>query len=195
MRRFAVALGLSVAALVTSPLAPAEAADGQYTVRLEAVAHEGGAPIRDRMTVKIWTRNGARTGGKVAELSELPAKIGLTPGEYRVLTVYETIRRVQDIEVGLGGRTTLNLAAGEVELALRDGSGAEVVDAPVVWSVHQYKRGQAMGDHIVDVTGEPATVRLTAGHYDVVAAHGGERVSHVIEVIAGQTTDYTLVKR
>ena len=52
-----------------------------------------------------------------------------------------------------------------------------------------------MGDHIVDVTGEPATVRLTAGHYDVVAAHGGERVSHVIEVIAGQTTDYTLVKR
>jgi hypothetical protein len=45
------------------------------------------------------------------------------------------------------------------------------------------------------VTGAPARVRLTAGYYDVVAAHGGDRVNHVIEVIAGQVTDYTLVKR
>lgn len=195
MRRSAAALALVAATLWFSEPAPAGAADGQYTVRLAAVAHKGGAPLAAPMIVKIWARSGARTGGKVAELSALPAKLALTPGEYRVLVVHETVRRVQDIEVGLGGRTTLDLAAGEVELLLRGRPGAAALTGPVVWSVHQYKRGQDVGAHIVDVTGAPASVRLTAGYYDIVAAHGGQRVNHVIEVIPGQTTDYTLLKR
>jgi hypothetical protein len=194
MPRLAAALAL-VAAVALAPFAGLKAADGQYTVRLEAVAHEGGPPVADRMVVKIWARNGSRTGGKIAELAELPAKVALTPGEYRVLAIHDHVRRVQDIEVGLNGRATLNLAAGDVELGLRDGVGGDAVSGPVVWSVHRYKRGQGVGAHIVDVTGAPARVRLTAGYYDVVAAHGGDRVNHVIEVIAGQVTDYTLVKR
>lgn len=195
MRRYAAALALVAAALWFSEPAPAGAADGQYTVRLAAVAHQGGAPLAAPMIVKIWARNGARTGGKVAELSALPAKLALTPGEYRVLVIHDTVRRVQDIEVGLGGRTTLDLAAGEVELLLRGRPGAAALTGPVVWSVHQYERGQGVGEHIVDVTGAPASVRLTAGYYDIVAAHGGQRVKHVVEVIPGQTTDYTLLKR
>lgn len=191
----ALALALSAVAQLAPPAVPAHAGADQYTVRLEAVSHPGGPPVADRMIVKIWARNGARTGGKVAEVSEVPARLALAPGEYRVLAIHGNVRRVQDIEVDLNGRAVLDLAAGDVELALLDRATGGVVSGPVVWSVHRYKRGQDLGPHIVDLTGAPARVRLTAGYYDVVAAHQGRRTKHVIEVVAGELTDYTLLKR
>lgn len=194
-RRTAAHAGF-LAALALVAGSPAAGADGERReVRIDAVTVAGAPAIQGPMRMQIWARDGGGKFRKIGESERVPAHVRLQPGRYRVVLHYREVRAVRDIVVDEAGdaHKTLSLRAGEVGLELLRAAGGGALHDGVSWRVHRYRKGDEAGKPVAQRSEPTPTLLLSEGWYEVVATHGNRRVSHVIEVSAGQRYDYSLV--
>lgn len=194
LRTLAAAWAGSALALLASLPSPA-AAEGIAPITFEAVVTQGAPRLSEPMNLIVWSRNGAQAQAVVARADSVPAKLSLPSGEYRVVAIHGTARRVQDIEVtGAAGQTHLiDLRAGEIDLSLRPSAKARAVEAPLEWRVHRYRKGAEKGKEVARLQGNRPRLLLREGWYEVEVDFEGRTVGHLIEVNAGQAYNYTLI--
>ena len=92
-------------------------------------------------------------------------------------------------------KTIRTLPVGTIHLRVIDGVGGRLLKAPITWRVLTYGRDDEGQRHLLaEAKGATPELVLPAAWY-IVYAHLPDRViRHLIEVAAGRTFQYTLVK-
>ncbi len=197
LRRLAAACACVALVLATVAAMPdhGRAQQAASPVSFEAVAAKGGPRLSETMKLIVWSLQGSRAEAVVARAEGVPTQISLEPGAYRVVAIYGTARRVQDIEVTGAAQEThlINLRAGNVALRLRPSRNAGAVRDAMEWRIHSYRQGEGKGDEIAKVLADRPSLLLREGWYQVEVDYNGRTVGHVIEVGAGRNLTYTLL--
>ncbi len=90
---------------------------------------------------------------------------------------------------------TAALPAGKVSLRVIDRVGGPTLKVPIKWRIMTYGRDDAGQRHkIAEVTGSTVELVLPAAWYIVYAQLPDQELRHPIEVTAGKSFKYTLVK-
>jgi hypothetical protein len=174
-------IALAVAAVAGAAPAAAE------VYRIEAVAEPGADDIWG--PAKVTVRDGG--GAVVARRHAVPAKVELPPGgAYQVTVIYKSAAGRSAID---GAVTTVNLAAGELSLALVEREGGPRIEGAHPWRVHYYRPGAATGKLVAEVQGSNPVLTLSEGWYEVETSRDGRDVAHTVRVTAGTRYDYTIV--
>jgi|GEM_PF-5021084 len=167
-----------------------------HRVRIDAEVVTGAGPIRDGVEYTIESLDGDYRQTTTSEPVG-PIQLDLVAGRYAVTAVYETaVVRDHIVVDGIDDYLTINLNAGWVELDLIHGVG-RAVRGETVWMVESYGRmanGKRKQMHEASST-EPLRLALPAGWFVVTAQHGGVATKHTIEVTAGVTYTYDIVKK
>ena len=99
------------------------------------------------------------------------------------------------IVVAQAGPQSANLPRGTVRLRVIPEVGARAVRAPITWRVMTFGRNSAGHRQLVtEVTASTPSLTLPAGWYVVHAELPDQVIKHPVEVTAGRTFKYTLVK-
>ncbi len=174
----------------------AVAAGDTHRVRIDAEVVTGAGPIRDGVEFTIESMTGDYRATRIAEPVG-PVQLDLTAGRYMVTAVYQTaVVRDHIVVDGIDDYLTINLNAGWVELDLIHGVG-RAVRGETVWLVESYGKmanGNRKEMHKAAST-KPLILALPAGWFVVTAEHGGVATRHTIEVTAGVTYTYDIVKK
>lgn len=90
---------------------------------------------------------------------------------------------------------TANLPVGTVLLRVIPNVGAQALRSPITWRVMTFGRDESGVRHLVAEVTEPTPeLVLPAGWYVVHAKLPDQVIKHPVEVTAGRTFKYTLVK-
>ncbi len=93
------------------------------------------------------------------------------------------------------GEQTANLPIGTIRLRVIPEVGGRTMNAPIHWQVMTYGRDSSGKRHVVaDLTEPTPELVLPAGWYVVHAQLPDKLIKHPVEVTAGRTFKYTLVK-
>lgn len=194
MTRYLLSAGLLAAVSLAGQ--SAAVAGETHRVRLDAEVVTGAGPIRDGVEFTIERLAGGYRQTRTADPVG-PVQLDLEAGRYLVTAVYQTaVVREHIVVDGIDDYLTINLNAGWVELDLIHGVG-RAVRGETVWLVESYGRmanGQRKEMHQASST-EPLHLALPAGWFVVTANHGGVATRHTIEVTAGVTYTYDIVKK
>jgi hypothetical protein len=92
---------------------------------------------------------------------------------------------------------TAMLPAGTISLRVIDRVGGPALKVPIKWRIMTYGRdGDGQRHLVTEVTGSTARLVLPAAWYIVYAEIPGQQdIRHPIEVTAGKSFKYTLVKK
>ena len=91
---------------------------------------------------------------------------------------------------------TAALPVGTVRLRVIDRVGGPTLKAPIQWRVMTYGRDDAGQRHLVaESAGSTAKLVLPAAWYIVYAKLPDREIRHPVQVTAGKTFKYTLVKK
>jgi hypothetical protein len=91
---------------------------------------------------------------------------------------------------------TATLPVGTIRLRVIDQVGGPTLRAPIKWRVMTYGRDEAGQRHLVaELTAATPELDLPAAWYIVYAELPGQKIKHPVEVTAGRTFKYTLIKR
>jgi hypothetical protein len=91
---------------------------------------------------------------------------------------------------------TAMLPAGAISLRVIDRVGGPTLKGPIKWRVMTYGRDDNGQRHqIAETTGSRVELVLPAAWYIVYAQLPDQEIRHPIEVTAGKTFKYTLVKK
>ncbi len=91
---------------------------------------------------------------------------------------------------------TAALPAGEISLRVIGRVGGPTLKAPIKWRIMTYGRDDAGKRHLVtEVTGATPQMVLPAAWYIVYAELPDQQLRHPIQVSAGKSFKYTLVKK
>ena len=91
---------------------------------------------------------------------------------------------------------TAALPAGTISLRVIDRVGGPTLKAPIKWRIMTYGRDSAGQRHLVtEITGATAQLVLPAAWYIVYAQLPDRELRHPVEVTAGKSFKYTLVKK
>ena len=91
---------------------------------------------------------------------------------------------------------TAALPAGRISLRVIDRVGGATLKAPIKWRIMTYGRDDAGQRHrIAELTGSTVELVLPAAWYIVYAQLPDQELRHPIEVTAGKSFKYTLVKQ
>ncbi len=91
---------------------------------------------------------------------------------------------------------TAALPAGKISLRVIARIGGPTLKAPIKWRIMTYGRDDAGQRHkIAEVTGSTVELVLPAAWYIVYAQLPDQELRHPIEVTAGKSFKYTLVKK
>ncbi len=91
---------------------------------------------------------------------------------------------------------TANLPVGTIRLRVIERVGGPTVAGPIEWRVMTYGRDDQGHRHLAaEVTAVAPELVLPAAWYIVYAQLPGQEIVHPVEVTAGRTFKYTLVKR
>jgi hypothetical protein len=177
---------LALAVAVVAVVAGAAHAAAE-TYRIEAVAEPGADDIWGPAKVVVRDADGA----VVARRHAVPAKVALDPaGDYEVTVIYKSAAGKSALA---GSVTTVNLAAGELSLALVEREGGPKIEGAHPWRVHYYRPGEATGKLVAEVEGSNPVLTLSEGWYEVETSRDGRDVAHTVRVTAGTRYDYTIV--
>ena len=101
----------------------------------------------------------------------------------------------ETIVVAQAGTQSANLPRGTVRLRVIPKVGARAMRAPITWRVMTFGRDSAGRRQLVTEVTEPTpSLVLPAGWYVVHAELPGQVLKHPVEVTAGRTFKYTLVR-
>ena len=90
---------------------------------------------------------------------------------------------------------TAMLPAGAISLRVIDRVGGPTLKGPIQWRIMTYGRDENGQRHqIAETTGSRVNLVLPAAWYIVYAQLPDQEIRHPIEVTAGKTFKYTLVK-
>ena len=194
MTRYLLSAGLLAAVSLAGQ--SAAVAGETHRVRLDAEVVTGAGPIRDGVQFTIESLGGTFRATRTAEPIG-PVQLDLAAGRYMVTAVYQTaVVREHIVVDGVDDYLTINLNAGWVELDLIHGVG-RAVRGETVWLIESYGKmanGKRKQMHEATST-EPLLLALPAGWFVVTANHGGVATRHTIEVTAGVTYTYDIVKK
>jgi len=91
---------------------------------------------------------------------------------------------------------TANMPVGTIRLRMVPEVGGKAMREPIRWRVMTYGKDAKGNRHeVADVTEASPELVLPAGWYVVHAETKGKTVKHPVEVTAGKTFKYTLVKQ
>ncbi len=91
---------------------------------------------------------------------------------------------------------TAALPAGKISLRVIERVGGPTLKAPIRWRIMTYGRDEAGQRHkIAELTGSTVELVLPAAWYIVYAQLPDRELRHPIEVTAGKSFKYTLVKK
>ena len=91
---------------------------------------------------------------------------------------------------------TAALPAGKISLRVIARVGGPTLKAPIKWRIMTYGRDDAGQRHkIAEVTGSTVELVLPAAWYIVYARLPDQELRHPVEVTAGKSFKYTLVKK
>jgi len=91
---------------------------------------------------------------------------------------------------------TAMLPAGTVSLRVIGRVGGPTIKAPIEWRIMTYGRdGDGQRHLVTEMTGSTARLVLPAAWYIVYAKLPDQEIRHPIEVTAGKSFKYTLVKK
>ncbi len=91
---------------------------------------------------------------------------------------------------------TATLPVGTIRLRVIDRVGGPTLKAPIEWRVMTYGRDDDGQRHLVtEVSGSTVKLVLPAAWYIVYAKLPDRELRHPVEVTAGKTFKYTLVKK
>ncbi len=91
---------------------------------------------------------------------------------------------------------TANLPVGTIRLRVIDRVGGRALKDPIKWRVMTYGRDEQGNRHLAAKrTGPAPELILPAAWYIVYAQLPDQEIMHPVEVTAGRTFKYTLVKR
>ncbi len=91
---------------------------------------------------------------------------------------------------------TAMLPAGTISLRVIDRVGGSTIKAPIEWRIMTYGRdGDGQRHLVTEMTGSTARLVLPAAWYIVYAKLPDQEIRHPIEVTAGKSFKYTLVKK
>ncbi len=90
---------------------------------------------------------------------------------------------------------TASLPVGTIRLRVIPSVGGSTLRGPIKWRIITYGRDEAGRRHLfTEVTGATPKLVLPAGWYIVYAQLTDQEIKHPVEVTAGRTFNYTLVK-
>ena len=91
---------------------------------------------------------------------------------------------------------TASLPVGTIRLRVIERVGGPMLKGPIEWRVMTYGRDEAGHRHLAaEVTAAAPELVLPAAWYIVYAQLPDQEIVHPVEVTAGRTFEYTLVKR
>ncbi len=91
---------------------------------------------------------------------------------------------------------TAALPAGKISLRVIEQVGGPTLKAPIKWRIMTYGRDDAGQRHkIAELTGSMVELVLPAAWYIVYAQLPDQELRHPVEVTAGKSFKYTLVKK
>lgn len=205
MLRFRTLLGGALcAAAATFAVAPASASDGTQVAAqpshpfvVRAVINEGAAEIPRDVSFSLHRLDGNGEAELAAEASGGIAELAVPQGEYLLTTAYGATLKQELVHVHNPATAphTVNLNAGEITLSVIPGIGRPALQHPIEWHILTYGRDAEGHRHVLhEVTDARPYLVLPAGWYFVAAHYEGRRLTHTIEVGAGNRFDYTLVQ-
>lgn len=90
---------------------------------------------------------------------------------------------------------TANMPIGTIKLRVIPKVGAKALREPINWKVMTYgKDANGKRHQVAEVTAAQPEISLPAGWYVIHARMRGKTIKHPVEVTAGKTFKYTLVK-
>ncbi len=90
---------------------------------------------------------------------------------------------------------TAALPMGTIRLRVIPRIGGQTLQQPINWRLETYGRDAAGNRHdVAEVTGATPELVLPAGWYIVHVRLPDKKIKHPVQVTAGRTFDYTLVK-
>jgi hypothetical protein len=111
----------------------------------------------------------------------------------------ESDERVQSVSTQLAfheGEMTETLPVGTIRLRVIDKVGGRTLKSPITWRFLTYGRDEEGQRHLfAEVRSATPELILPAAWYVVYAHLPGQVIQHPVEVTAGRTFKYTLVKR
>ena len=91
---------------------------------------------------------------------------------------------------------TATLPVGKISLRVIERVGGPTLKAPIQWRIETFRRDDNGQRHqIAETTGSRVELELPAAWYIVYAEIPGGEIRHPIQVTAGKSYKYTLVKK
>ncbi len=91
---------------------------------------------------------------------------------------------------------TANMPVGTIRLRVIREIGGKAMREPIRWRVMTYGKDENGRRHqVAEVTGATPEISLPAGWYVIHARLRDKTIKHPVEVTAGKTFKYTLVKQ
>ncbi|HLS69683.1 MAG TPA: hypothetical protein VK035_10085 [Kiloniellales bacterium] len=201
LRSLAGALAGVVVALTAAPtLAEAETqtaavpSNGGFAVR--AIINAGAKEIPQGVSFSLHRLNGRGEAELAAHASGGTAEFDLPQGQYLLTTVYGAALKQELVDADPRANHTVNLNAGEITLSVIPGVGRPALKEEIDWQILTFGRDSEGNRHVLHrVSGANPHLVLPAGWYFVAADYEGRRLTHTIEVGAGNRFDYTLVQQ
>ena len=159
----------------------------------------------------LFATMGAQSASSLTNLSDTSTMIGDTRatvdlGEYLVGRTYgarfgadinaQEYRKSPFVQVAqAGNEQTAALPLGTIRLRVIPQIGGATVDEDIKWRVTTFGRDSSgTRPTVAEVTGSTPELVLPAGWYVVYAEMADSTIKHPVEVTAGRTFKYTLVK-
>ena len=165
-------------------------------VELSTIIANGGTPLQQGVTYRI-DRIDQQAEPEFFQVSKSSTKLELPHGQYRVTTEYGATKMEQNIVVGANNtKHVMNLNAGIIKLRMIPDINAKPLTSDTDWQILTYgKDAQGNRQEVHRVVSPDPELVLPAGWYVVQAYNGNTMTKHTIEVTAGISYKYTLVKK
>ena len=125
-------------------------------------------------------------------LSAAPSQAGPASMASTTIEGQTLVQRV----AGQSNSQTANMPRGTIRLRMIREVGGRAMREPIHWRVMTYGRDEnGRRQQVAEATEATPELFLPAGWYIVHARTGGKTVKHPVEVTAGKTFKYTLVKQ
>jgi len=163
---------------------------------VRAIINAGAKEIPEGVSFSLHRLNGKGEAQLAAHASGGTANFDLPQGQYLLTTVYGAALKQELVNADPSADHTVNLNAGEITLAVIPGVGRPALKEEIDWQIQTFGRDSEGNRHILHrVSGSNPHLVLPAGWYFVAADFDGRRLTHTIEVGAGNRFDYTLVQQ
>lgn len=163
---------------------------------VRAIINAGAKEIPQGVSFSLHRLNGRGEAELAAHASGGIAEFDLPQGQYLLTTAYGAALKQELVNALPATNHTVNLNAGEITLSVIPGVGRPPLKEEISWEIQTFGRDSEGNRHVLHrVTGANPHLVLPAGWYFVAADYQGRRLTHTIEVGAGNRFDYTLVQQ